>query len=229
MKKKQTKPQNPSKGGILQYWVAPAKQTEDEYPLTDSDLDRWPGPITLPSHILEKLEKCFGGPAGVVQFLDKLVVHRAAKELTGNEFASPFVLALAVQKIIGLSYKDFERLPKIEQLRVLQEAVQHHRSVNTVPQEQQPLRLPKEPRKEAREAYLLYQSGYNQSEIAKMLSKEYKRPLKQYTVSRLIKEFKGWAKYHNLLTEEKGAKPKVAYNSRIVDLGKRTDGRTRPK
>ncbi|HOL89257.1 MAG TPA: hypothetical protein PK965_08570 [Anaerohalosphaeraceae bacterium] len=229
MKKKKTKPQNPSAGGILQFWIAPTEQTtEDEYPLTDNDLDRWPGPIALPSPILEKLE-CFGGPAGVVQFLDKLVIHRAAKELTGNESATPLVLALAVQETIGMPYKDFERLPKIEQLRVLQEAVQHKRRVNTVPQEQQPLRLPKEPRKEAREAYLLYCSGYNQSEIAEMLSKEYERPFKQYTVSRLIKEYKVWAKHHNLPTEEKGAKPKVAYNNRIVELGKRTDGRMGPK
>jgi len=84
------------------------------------------------------------------------------------------------------------------------------------------------PSKAARKAYeLYYAAGKNQKEVAELLHKEKvtAKRLTQGSVSRLIKQFEQWLKSSGLPVEERPDKPNIRYNSKAIDLGKRTDGR----
>ena len=80
------------------------------------------------------------------------------------------------------------------------------------------------PSKEANQAYKLYGIYNNQTEVAKIMTKELKRPVAQGQVSRWVKQVEEWRKIEDLPTDEY-KKPDTIVDSDILDQGARTDGR----
>lgn len=83
---------------------------------------------------------------------------------------------------------------------------------------------PKEPSKEAKQAYQLYYgSGMKQEDIATKMSKILKRTISQGQVSRWVNEYRNWRKAVGIPVDDK--KPNIITNTDILDMGARTDGR----
>lgn len=82
----------------------------------------------------------------------------------------------------------------------------------------------KEPSKEAAQAYKLYYgTGENQTEIAKIMTRELRRPVSQGQVSKWVNQYKKWAKVNNIPIPEKPTI--INMDSNKLSMGKRTDGR----
>lgn len=93
------------------------------------------------------------------------------------------------------------------------------------------VKKPKEPTQEMRIAYQLTRvAAMTQEEAAEAMSKQFKKPIKQYSVSRWANDFAEYLKHNSLPVEEPGKKPgKMIVNTDILDIGERTDGRKPPQ
>ncbi len=89
---------------------------------------------------------------------------------------------------------------------------------------EQQIKLVNEPSKEAAQAYKLYYgTGKNQTEVAKIMTQELRRPVSQGQVSKWVSQYKDWAKVNNIPISEKPTI--INMDSNKLSMGKRTDGR----
>lgn len=84
-----------------------------------------------------------------------------------------------------------------------------------------------EPSKEANQAYRIYYSlGCSQEKVAEIMSEKLHRKIKQWHVSRWIKQVKHWRSANGLPINETGKKPtESTVDPDVLDLGQRSDGK----